>query len=388
MAENSTRVIISAEDRTAAAFASATRGLQGMERHAQAVQTALAGIGVTFSAAAAVAFVKGTIDAADGLNDLSQRLGIARHELAGWTLAAKLGDTTIEALGKGIKCLSTYIQEHGDKLRQIGVDTQDPQKALTQLSDIFRHLPDDMDKTALAVKLFGKAGMDLIPMLNQGGDALTEQRKKAEEYGRKLAAIAPDAEKFNDNLDELAIRSKGAGIAIAEHFLPGLIGLSQLLIDIKTGGKEAQTALEWLDEKIPLGFRLKWSDLKPETRSRGFTGQKNAQGLPATEMDMFDRAMEDWIASGGMEAGRKRREAAEKARKLLDKPAEKDTALEAMLKRGQQNLMASLDSEEEMRIVAAKREMEMVKKEFEDLQRMIKKGEENELAQYYETAGE
>ena len=45
------------------------------------MQGALAGLGVTFSAAAFAGFIKGSIDAADKLNDLSQKTGVAATTL-------------------------------------------------------------------------------------------------------------------------------------------------------------------------------------------------------------------------------------------------------------------------------------------------------------------
>ena len=246
MAENSTRIVITAEDKTSAALQSVTRGLQGMESHALKATAALSALGVTFSAAAAVAFVKGTIDAADGMNDLSQKVGIGIRQLAGWTLAANQSGTSMESVAKGVKGLSTYLVEHGDKLRAAGITATDANGAMVQLADLFAAMPDGVEKTALAVQLFGKAGMDMIPMLNMGSQGLADAQEKAAEYGRKMAELAPMADKFNDQMAEMALQSKAAGINIAQHFIPGLIGLSKWLIDVKNNGKEAFDAIEWM----------------------------------------------------------------------------------------------------------------------------------------------
>lgn len=59
-----------------------------------------------------------------------------------------------------------------------------------------------------------------------------------------------------------------------------------------------------------------------------------------------------------------------------------------MLELGQRNQFSALDSEEEQRILAEKKAMAEARQEFEALQRMLKVGQDNELAAYYETAGE
>ena len=55
---NETRIVLTAEDKTAAAFGSVSRGLKQMEDQAAMASRALGAIGVTVSAAAMVAMVK------------------------------------------------------------------------------------------------------------------------------------------------------------------------------------------------------------------------------------------------------------------------------------------------------------------------------------------
>jgi hypothetical protein len=246
VAENSTKIVLTAEDRTSPALQSVTRGLQGMQTQADLAGRALGALGVTFSAAAAVAFVKGTIDAADGMNDLSQKVGIGIRQLAGWTLAANQSGTSMESVARGIKGLSGYMVEHGDKLRAAGITATDANGAMIQLADLFSALPDGVQKTTLAVQLFGKAGMDMIPMLNQGSAGLAEAQEKADAYGKKMAELAPDADKFNDQIEELSLHMKALGIGVTTSVLPGLIGMAKWLGDIATGGERAQQAVAWM----------------------------------------------------------------------------------------------------------------------------------------------
>lgn len=246
MADNITRIILTALDSASPALASVTRGLLGIQTQALQTKSALQALGVTAAAGTMVAFVRSTINAADEMQKLSQRTGVAAKDLAGWQLAANLSGASMESVAKGIKGLATYAAEYGDTLRQVGIDTQDPQRALIQLADLFSAMPDGMQKTALATKLFGKAGLDLLPMLNQGSAALEAQRAKAEEYGRKMAEIGPDAERFNDQLEETAFYAKAAGMNIAAHFLPGLEGMSKWLVDVARGGEHAMKALDWI----------------------------------------------------------------------------------------------------------------------------------------------
>lgn len=361
------------------------------DRMAGNVKATFATLGAGLSVAAVVAWGKSTIDAADNMNDLSQRIGINIKDLARWKLAAEQSGTTLESLAKGVKGLATNLIDNGDKMRAAGITATDANGALVQLADIFAYLPDGVEKTALAVQLFGKAGMDMIPMLNQGSRGLKEAQEKSAKYAEELARLAPDADKFNDSLRELKLQSEASALSIMSKLTPGMQGLAEWIKDARSGADGLARALGYIAEKSDSEIMrgLAWLAGESGTvRSRGYQGPKDAYGLPATEADQFDQATADFVAAGGIDDAYKRKVAAERARKLLNKPVEKNPKLESMLERGQQNLYGSLDSEEEARLLAQKRTMEETKKEFEDLQRMLKKGEENELALYYETAGE
>ena len=47
---------------------------------------------------------------------------------------------------------------------------------MTDLADVFASLPDSATKTALAVRLLGRSGADLIPLLNGGATRLAGYR--------------------------------------------------------------------------------------------------------------------------------------------------------------------------------------------------------------------
>lgn len=211
MADNSTKIVITAEDKTAAAFASAKAGLERFS----AVASSLNGVLGLAAGGGLVATIKSTIDLGDEMNDLSQKVGISVQNLATWTLAAHQSGTSIDSVAKGVKGLSQYMVANGDAMQKAGITAKDANGALIQIADIFAAMPDGVEKTNLAVKLFGKAGMDMIPMLNLGSKGLGEASDKASEYGKRLAELAPKADKLNDQLAELALQSKVAGINMA-----------------------------------------------------------------------------------------------------------------------------------------------------------------------------
>lgn len=222
--DNTTRIIITADTNQAVgAFSSLERsigGLGGVISGVSALAPSLAG---ALSVGAFVAWSKSIIDAADEMNDLSQRIGIGVEQLAKYELAAKQSGTSMESVARSVKGLSAAMLEHGADLRKAGITAKDADGAMRQLSDVFAAMPDGMEKTGLAVKLFGKAGMELIPMLNMGSKGLDESAQKSAKYAAAMAALAPQADKFNDSLAEVAMSSRVTGISLMNTLMPSLM---------------------------------------------------------------------------------------------------------------------------------------------------------------------
>lgn len=188
----------------------------------KALAVGLSGVGVA-------SYGKAIIDLADEMNDLSQRIGINIQDLATWKLATAQSGTTTEALAKGVKGLSTYMLEHGERLRAAGVTANTANGAMVQLADIFAGMDDGIEKTTLAVQIFGKSGMDMIPMLNQGSKGLQEAQEKARDYGARLAELAPHADRFNDLLAEMSLQAQAAKINLGVELVPELVKLAEQL---------------------------------------------------------------------------------------------------------------------------------------------------------------
>ena len=340
--DNQTSIIISARDNTAAAFNSAKQGVTQLKDAYDKLRDTLIGGALV---GGMLEMVKSSIDSGHEFEVLSQKVGISVQNLAGWTLAANMTGTSIDSVAKGVKGLSKFMVDNSVALNKMGIDAKDANGALIQSADLFQALPDGVDKTALAVKLFGKAGMDMIPLLNLGSAGLAEAQEKSKAYGERMAALAPLSGKFNEQLAEFSLQSKEVGLSIATYFLPGLTGMVKLLSDVKAGGDRAKTALEWMDEEIPLGFYLKWTMLSGQSRQKGYSGPKNAAGLPASEEEQFSAATDAYMAPEEVDKRAKAAKALKDAKDLLGKQG-KDTESAYLASLSQQLRVASGDTSE------------------------------------------
>jgi hypothetical protein len=219
--------------RAAAVF---NRNMAAMERGIESLRTAITGV---LAIGGLGALAKSAIDAGEELNKLSQKAGISVEALSGLKHGARLADVDMQGLTVGLKEFNKSIVEAGDKgsktgqiFTALGVDlTRGPEVALKQVAQRFAEMQDGSEKTTLAVNLFGKAGQDMIPWLNQGADGLERAAQQAQALGLTMSAEqAQRFEQFNDNMKTMGMLAEVVGVNIANLVVPGINSMTQNLI--------------------------------------------------------------------------------------------------------------------------------------------------------------
>lgn len=224
------------------------QGLQGQVKNAALgfsnLKGAVAGFGAAIAGSAIVAglgaIVKGSIDAGDELFNLQAKTGVAASALIGIGNAAKLADVDMATLGKGLTKLNINLvkaAEGNDALARqfaaLGISVKDANgqvaptdKVLAQIADRFADMPDGAQKAAAAVALFGKAGADLIPLLNEGAASMEQFTYKVSDD------FAARSDLFNDTITELGIKTQGFGMELTDALLPALQSILEVFGDL------------------------------------------------------------------------------------------------------------------------------------------------------------
>jgi hypothetical protein len=230
----------------------AAKELEKLKKEAAAIGTA---VGVAFAAAtvATAAFVKQSIDAADEMGKAAQKAGVTVEALSGLKYAADLAGVSFEGLQTGIKKLNTNIFEasqgsktQAEAFKMLGISVKDASgniknadAVLIELADRFSKMPDGVEKSALAVEIFGRAGADLIPLLNSGALGIKELTDEAARLGIVLdTETALAAERFNDQLSRVGFAFDGLKLQLASALLPLLNELADLMVETAKGTKE------------------------------------------------------------------------------------------------------------------------------------------------------
>lgn len=229
MADVQTKMVLTADDRTKAAFASATNNLKGLSRTAETLRGTLAGIAGGFSVGAFAVFAKKTLDMADAMNDLSDRTGVAVKDLASLRRVAEESDTSLEGLAKGLQKITLSVSEaergnqtYSTALKNLAVTAKDPLQALYQIADAVEATNDPTRTAADLQKVLGKNYVDLLPLLKQGSEELKKSAKESESFADAIARLAPEAGKLNDELGKLKEEAAGGAAVLLHDMVPVL----------------------------------------------------------------------------------------------------------------------------------------------------------------------
>ncbi len=181
---------------------------------------------------------------AEETEQLAQKTGIAAASIEGLGVAMKRNGLESGSIAMAMKGLSKEMvgvsagTSSSIKLFQdMGVSLSVVEKGtgatLRAIADAFHKMPDGANKARIAVELFGKAGLDWIPILNKGGAALDESMKKAAEFGLILTDTARgDLTVFDDAMDDLESALKGFAMQVGAAFAPSMTILVKAFTDV------------------------------------------------------------------------------------------------------------------------------------------------------------
>ncbi|MBS1729851.1 MAG: phage tail tape measure protein [Bacteroidetes bacterium] len=188
-----------------------------------------------------------TAEQADEAGKASQKIGMSTHAFTQLSYAAKLADVDAAGLEKGLGKLAQNMQttlwtptsNAARSFDQLGISIADAKGELLPVEDVldqvaekFHDMQDGPVKTAAAMNIFGKAGKDLIPLLNQGKTAIAAMKLEADQLGVTFTEQdAKAAEEFNDNSKRLDFALQGVKNTIGKDLLPVLVEFAENAIE-------------------------------------------------------------------------------------------------------------------------------------------------------------
>ena len=257
VAKMKVRELGDAAAKTGQQSAKSARDISGWEKSAARLGKTL-GVAVAGGIAAFSALVIHQASVIEQTRTMSQQFGVSTETLSGWQHAADASNASSQALAGGLKELAQNQAKaaqgqkgYAEAFRTAGIEVTDAagrlksmQQMLPELATQFSRMQDGPAKAALAIKIFGERGNELIPFLNNGAKGLADLRTEADQLGLTIDGQTADAvHQLNDNVGRLQDLATGLARNILRDLTPALVNLAGGMGDAKTQGDNmAETA--------------------------------------------------------------------------------------------------------------------------------------------------
>jgi hypothetical protein len=138
--------------------------------------------------------------------------------------------SALQKLNKSAFAAATAADDSKSAYARLGIAVKDADGQLRPTSDLlldvadkFSNMPDGVAKSALAMQIFGKAGAEMIPFLNEGKDGIKEYTDAATKMGVVLSTDAASAaHQFSKDLSMLELGVQGIENKIMTALVPAL----------------------------------------------------------------------------------------------------------------------------------------------------------------------
>ena len=229
--------------------AACRRFRKGASKALGVVRKAAAGLaiaGVASITAFGVKAITSFADAGDEIQKMALRTGFSTEALSELKFAAEQAGTTIDTVEKGSKRLSATIFDAGlglktatDAFDGIGVSAAQlkglsPEDQFNTIAAALSKVEDASTRSALAQKLFGRAGTELLPLFAQGEKGIEALRMQAQKLGVVFSQDAANsAADFKDAQNELKSALSGVFFTLGKEVVPVLAKFARTIIDNK-----------------------------------------------------------------------------------------------------------------------------------------------------------
>lgn len=203
-------------------------GIVGMGRRLSAVTTSVLSV---MGAAAGVFNVTG-----DAIAKSAARTGASAEALSSLAYVAELSGSSFEVLEGSIRKMQKTLVDAAkgsagatDALQRLGLSIEDlrglsPDEQFKLIADRLSKVQSPALRTALALKIFGKSGAQLLPMMQDGARGIERLQQQARDLGLVMSTEdAKAAAHLHDTLDILWKVLKRTSVVIGTSLAPVLI---------------------------------------------------------------------------------------------------------------------------------------------------------------------
>src|ERR1700721_1557569 len=201
---------------------------------------------------------EGSLEFAAGMGKLQEKTGLSATSLQVWAAAAKRVDVSQETVTKGLGLFAKAmgnLQQGSTKAAlslQILLGSSNALKGLTadpqlrKITDALAKMSAGSQRAKITTDLFGRAGLELLPVIDQlGGQGFDKLKDKLQSFGALLSDSAiKKAKEAEETLGDLKLAGQGLAMQFTEGLLDSITkaagGLAYLAEDADGAGSTIQ----------------------------------------------------------------------------------------------------------------------------------------------------
>lgn len=234
MPKNLIEMLVTGKDTTKEMFKNVEHNLDSIGTNMQKVGTIAVGMGVAIGTAM-VAMSNKTAEAADSFAKFERASGVSSETLAAlqfaiqrWGGAASDIEMGLKKLSKAIVDADSGLETYKKTFDRMNISTRNAQGELKSVTEIMPEMMDWFQRTegatlklATAVELFGRPGLKMVPLLNQGAEGMKELTERAKRLGIIFSGDALQAgEDYQDAMLDIKQSVNGLTFALGVELLP------------------------------------------------------------------------------------------------------------------------------------------------------------------------
>ena len=201
------------------------------------------GMGAAFAASKVVDFARNSINAFSDLGSetlkLQRYMGGSAEDASRLAHAFTMSGVSGETSAKGIGILEKHLAANDKAAKSLGISFQDANgkvkpmgELLPQIAEKFKNMPAGVERSALAMSLFGKNGMAMMPFLLKGKDGVAALMAESDKLGTTLSGKDLDAVKANTAAKrKFGEALKGLQVTIGKELYPVLTRLAAFMTE-------------------------------------------------------------------------------------------------------------------------------------------------------------
>lgn len=196
-------------------------------------------LGAGFALKEIFEFTHGLTEQADKLAKQADAMGLSMKQLQEWNYVAMMAGVSSDQLQSTLTRLGATASKN-KAISALGISLKNQDGTMKNSMDLFEQLgtkiyeiQDPAKRAEMAVKAFGKQGLKLLPIFEDGQQGINDLRKEFAEFGGGFDPdFAKKADAFGDNVDRIKTMGRQMAINALSRMLPAFLAMTKSLVMI------------------------------------------------------------------------------------------------------------------------------------------------------------